>query len=82
MPRTPTGDNRHPLDIERTLDEMRDIRTRSGLSQDQLADMVGVPRTYISKWENGEVKPMYEHLVMLHRVLCGLRLELEDKTHA
>lgn len=81
MPKTAAGDHRHPLDIERTLDEMRDIRVASGLSQDQLADMVGVHRTYISKWENGEVKPMYEHLVMLHRVLCGLRLELEGARH-
>ncbi len=70
-------DHRHPLDIERTLDEMREIRLASGLTQEQLADKVGVPRTYISKWESREIVPSFDHLVILHRILCGLRMESE-----
>lgn len=69
------NDHRHPFDIERTLDEMRFIRVSAGLTQQQLADKLGVPRPYITKWEKGMATPSYEHLVMLHRVLCGLRLE-------
>lgn len=67
-----------PFDIERTLEEMRAIRLESKLTQEGLADLVGVPREYISKWENADgPKPSYENLVILHRVLNGLRLELE-----
>lgn len=74
-------DLRHPLDIERTLDEMRAIREAASLTQEELARLVGVPRAYISKWENRNTKyavtPSYEHLVILHRTLCGLRLQME-----
>jgi transcriptional regulator with XRE-family HTH domain len=36
---------------------------------------VGVDRTYISKWENGVVRPDWTHLVILWRILHGLRIE-------
>ena len=73
----PPTDTRHPLDIERTLDEMKAIREGAGYTQDSMARLIGVPRTYISKWENREVSPSFDHLVILHRTLCGMRLEME-----
>lgn len=68
-------DERHPLDIERTLDEMQDLRAQLGISQDKLAELVGVPREYISKWENKVHRPDWQHLVILWRILHGLRIE-------
>lgn len=79
-PPTPRED-RHPLDIERTLDEMKDLRERIGYSQEQLAELVGVDRSYISKWENGVVRPEYKHLVILWRILHGLRIEAEGSVN-
>ena len=72
---TPSRDDRHPLDIERTLEEMRQLREQLGMTQEQLAELVGVDRTYISKWENGVVRPDWTHLVILWRILHGLRIE-------
>lgn len=75
MTATPDRDYRHPLDIERTLDEMKSLREQLNLSQDKLAEIVGVDRSYISKWENREHPPSYKHLVILWRILHGLRVE-------
>lgn len=71
----PSPDARHPLDIERTLDEMKELRQRLGFSQEQIAEMLGVDRTYISRWEDGKVRPEFDRLVMLWRLLHGLRIE-------
>ena len=70
MPKDP----RHPMDIERTLDEMRDLRKKHNLSQNQLADLLGVDRSLVSRWENRETRPDYENLVRVHRILQGLKL--------
>lgn len=68
-------DDRHLFDIERTLDEMKTLRESLSLSQEQLAEIVGVDRSYISKWENRVVPPSFQHLVILWRTLHGLRIE-------
>lgn len=74
-------DRRHPLDIERTLDEMKAIREAVGMTQEELARMIGVDRSYIAKWENRTVPPSFKHLVILHRTLCGMRLQMEATRH-
>lgn len=82
MPNMPV-DHRHPYDIERVMDTMFEIRTAAGLTQQELADKVGLNRVYISRYESKVPKmrklPSYTHLVMLHRVLCGLWLQNEIK---
>lgn len=40
--------DKHPL---------TDFRTREGLSQDDLAKLIGVSRETITRWENGTRKP-------------------------
>lgn len=57
-------------------------RKRSGLSQEQLAEKVGVSRQAVSKWELNEAQPEIEKLIALTRaleissdVLLGLRDE-------
>lgn len=41
---------------------MRDIRKEKGISQNDLADMIGVKRAVISKYETGTISPTIEQL--------------------
>jgi transcriptional regulator with XRE-family HTH domain len=61
-------------DIELTMKRMRELRIKAKFTQQELGDVMNVPRTYISKWENGKAKPSYEHLVPLYRILHGIAL--------
>ena len=38
------------------------LRRRAGLSQDQLAELLGVSRQAVSRWENGSATPGLEKL--------------------
>ena len=44
-------------------------RKAKGLSQEALADMIGVSRQAISKWETGEAKPDVDKLIVLSAAL-------------
>lgn len=48
-------------------DKIYSLRRRSGLSQEQLAEQVGVSRQAISKWESGLSTPELENLLALSR---------------
>ena len=48
-----------------TKDILLDLRTRNGLSQDELAEKVYVTRQAVSRWENGETIPGTETLKLL-----------------
>ena len=48
-----------------TKDVILELRTRKGLSQDQLAEQVCVTRQAVSRWENGETIPNTETLKLL-----------------
>ena len=48
-----------------TKDVLLSLRTKSGLSQDALADKVYVTRQAVSRWENGETVPNTETLKLL-----------------
>jgi transcriptional regulator with XRE-family HTH domain len=41
---------------------LKDFREREGLSQDDLAKLIGVTRETITRWENGSRKPDEERL--------------------
>lgn len=51
-----------------TKDVIFELRTRSGLSQDELAEKVFVTRQAVSRWENGETVPNTETLKLLSGV--------------
>ena len=51
-----------------TKDILYELRTRSGLSQDELAEKVFVTRQAVSRWENGETIPNTETLKLLSNV--------------
>ncbi len=46
-----------------------ELRTKHGLSQDELAEQVFVTRQAVSRWENGETVPNTETLKLLSKVL-------------
>ena len=51
-----------------TKDVLQELRTRSGLSQDDLAEKVFVTRQAVSRWENGETVPNTETLKLLSKI--------------
>ncbi len=50
-----------------TKEVLRTLRTRNGLSQDELAEELFVTRQAVSRWENGETTPNVETLKLLSR---------------
>ena len=48
--------------IVRTADKLYHIRQRAGLTQEQLAEIMGVSKQAISKWESGKSNPELEKL--------------------
>ena len=51
-----------------TKDILFRLRTKKGLSQDELAEKVFVTRQAVSRWENGETTPNTETLKLLSRL--------------
>ncbi len=50
-----------------TKDVLLELRTKKGLSQDELAEKVFVTRQAVSRWENGDTIPNTETLKLLSR---------------
>ena len=51
-----------------TKDMIRELRTKNGLSQDELAEKVFVTRQTVSRWENGETTPNIDTLKLLSKL--------------
>ena len=51
-----------------TKDVIFELRTKNGLSQDELAEKVFVTRQAVSRWENGETVPNTETLKLLSKL--------------
>ena len=52
-----------------TKDIILELRTKLGLSQEELAEKVFVTRQAVSRWENGETTPNTETLKLLSKLL-------------
>lgn len=48
-----------------TADRIQLLRRQKGLSQEQLADEIGVSRQLVSKWENEQALPDMERIIIL-----------------
>lgn len=57
-------------------DTIKALREAAGLSQDQLAESVGVSRAAISSWENNEHEPRKKHVRALARTFNMTPLQL------
>lgn len=53
----------------KTKNVILDLRTKKGMSQDELADKIMVTRQAVSRWENGETIPNTETLKLLSKEL-------------
>ncbi len=51
-----------------TKDVIYELRTKNGMSQDELAEKVFVTRQAVSRWENGETVPNTETLKLLSKL--------------
>lgn len=53
--------------LKDTKDVILELRTKKGLSQDELAEKLYVTRQAVSRWENGETIPNTETLKLLSK---------------
>lgn len=49
-------------------DNIRNLRKRNHMSQDELAEKLGVSRQSVSLWENGQTQPTIENIIALAKV--------------
>lgn len=54
---------------------IRDYRKRMGLTQKQIADMLGVTAPTVTQWESGERKP---NIIMLKKLSVILKCSTDD----
>ena len=54
---------------------IREARLLVGLSQEGLAERIGIPRQSIARWERGEVEPGFDNVRRLLRS-CGFDVSL------
>ena len=62
------------MDIQ-LADRLVSLRRKNGLSQEELADQIGVSRQAVSKWERGESSPDTNNLIALAKVY---NLKIDD----
>ncbi len=62
-------------DPVRAGEVIREARLLAGLSQERLAERIGVPRQSIARWERGEVEPGFDNVRRLLRS-CGFDVSL------
>lgn len=55
----------------------RALRRISGLTQQELADAIGVDRTAVAHWENGRRSPNGKHLALYLEALGALQQSAE-----
>lgn len=55
------------MDIK-TANRLQELRKKHGYSQEELADVLGVSRQAISKWERGDASPDTDNLIALAKI--------------
>ncbi len=49
-------------------DRLQELRKKAGYSQEQVAEMLGLSRQAVSKWESGQGKPEIDNIVKLTEI--------------
>lgn len=81
--------NSRAIGMKRFGDRLREARTASGMTQEQLGFALGVTKASISAWENGRETPSFRVLPELRNVLkrsldelvCGVGATSTTKPH-
>ena len=61
---------------------IKHIRLKCGMNQEQLADKLGVDRSTIAKWETGEAMPRSDKLPLLAETLnCSIADLFAERTN-
>jgi len=63
------------LDASVVATKLRQMRERSGMTQQQLATALGCYQPLISRYERGQTKPTIERFKMIARILARGRSE-------
>lgn len=61
-------------------DSIREHRKRNSMSQDELAEKLGVSRQSVSLWENGQTQPTIDNIIALARIFNTTADELLENT--
>lgn len=69
-------------DLEEKFKALRAIRSEANLSQREVADLLGVHWSRISRWEEGEEYPRFPTLVQLCRLLDNLQIQNLNRRNA
>ncbi|MEX1052074.1 MAG: helix-turn-helix transcriptional regulator [Patescibacteria group bacterium] len=70
-PSTPETAVRRPIDIEKYIRDLRDLRGRAGLTQKVLAELLKTRQSAISRFENGHGVPSVSFLQRYARAVGG-----------
>ena len=49
-------------------ERLHDLRKKAGYSQEQLAELLGISRQAISKWESGQGNPDIDNIIKLTKI--------------
>ncbi len=49
-------------------ERLQDLRKKAGYSQEQLAELLGISRQAISKWESGQGNPDIDNIIKLTKI--------------
>ena len=61
--------------LQQLGERLRELRDQAGVSQEQLANEIGIDRTYISGIERGKRNPSIQSV---YRIAKGLNISLEE----
>lgn len=75
---TELAEEAQPAELNTVGDRIRDARVCAGLTQEQLAEHIGVARNAVHKWENNRTTPRDRHVESLAKVL-DLNLDAFNK---
>lgn len=66
-------------DLEEKMAAMREIRLRAEKTQQEVADLLGVDKSQVCRWESGDTWPAKDCLIRLTRLLDLYQMESTEE---